>query len=139
MRRHEITDLQWEVVRPLLSGKATDSGVTATDNRLFFNAVVWIMRTGCPWADLPERFGKVNTASKRFRRLAQKGVWHRLFEALQAPDLSAVQLDSTVVRAHQHSAGQKKAMRPPSAWAAAGAVSAPRSTPASRRRVTPCA
>ena len=79
----------------------------ATDNYLFFNAVVWIMRTGCPWADLPERFGKVDTVRKRFRRLAQKGVWQRLFDALQAPELEWVMLDSTVVRAHQHSAGQK--------------------------------
>ena len=79
------------------------------------------MRTGCPRADLPERFGKSNTASKRFRRLAQKGVWHRLLDALQAPELDWVMLDSTVVRAHQHSAGQKKATPPPSAWAAAGA------------------
>ena len=121
MRRHEITDPQWAAVCPLLSGKATDSGVTAKDNRLFFNAVVWIMRTGCPWADLPERFGKTNTVSKRFRRLAQKGVWQRLLDALQAPELDWVMLDSTVVRAHQHSAGQKKATPPPSVWAAAGA------------------
>jgi len=120
MRRHEITDRQWEVVSPLLSGKATDSGVTAKDNRLFFNAVVWIMRTGCPWADLPERFGKFDTVRKRFRRLAQKGVWHRLFEALQAPELDWVMLDSTVVRAHQHAAGQKKVTPQPSAWGAVG-------------------
>ena len=72
-----------------------------------FNAVVWIMRTGCPWADLPERFGKVDTVRKRFRRLAQQGVWQRLLDALQAPELEWVMLDSTVVRAHQHSAGQK--------------------------------
>ena len=121
MRRHELTDRQWEAASPLLSGKATDSGVTAKDNRLFINAVVWIMRTGCPWADLPERFGKPNTVCKRFRRLAQKGVWQRLFDALQAPELEWVMLDSTVVRAHQHSAGQKIATPPPSAWAAAGA------------------
>ena len=121
MRRHEITDRQWEAVSPLLSGKATDSGMTAQDNRLFFNAVVWIMRTGCPWADLPERFGKANTVCKRFRRLARKDVWQRLFDALQAPELEWVMLDSTVVRAHQHAAGQKKATPPPRAWAAAGA------------------
>ena len=52
MLRHAITDRQWEVVAPLLSGKATDCGVTAKDNRLFCNAVVWLMRTGVPWADL---------------------------------------------------------------------------------------
>ena len=108
MRRHEITDQQWAAIAPLLSGKVTDCGVTAKDNRLFFNAIVWIMRTGCPWADLPERFGKFNSVCRRFRRLAQKGVWEAAFQALQAPDLDWVMLDSTVVRAHQHSAGQKK-------------------------------
>ena len=108
MRRHEVSDATWEVVCPHLSGKASDCGVTAKDNRLFFNAVLWIARTGCPWADLPERFGKSNTACKRFRRLATKGVWERLFTAVQTPDLAWVMLDSTILRAHQHSAGQKK-------------------------------
>ncbi|MBU6123437.1 IS5 family transposase [Hymenobacter siberiensis] len=139
MRRHEITAPQWVAIAPLLSGKVADCGVTAKDNRLFFNAIVWIMRTGCPWADLPERFGKHNSVCKRFHRLAQKGVWERAFEALQAPELDWVMLDSTVVRAHQHSAGQKKAPPTPSAWAAAGAASAPKSTPASSRWATPCA
>lgn len=139
MRRHEVSDATWVLVAPHLSGKATDSGVTAADNHLFFNAVVWIMRTGCPWADLPERFGKSNSVSKRFRRLAQKGVWKRLFEAIQAPELDWVMLDSTVVRAHQHAAGQKKVTPPPSVWVAAAAASAPKSTPASSRWATPYA
>ncbi len=121
MHRYEISDRQWQVVAPLLSGKATDCGVTAKDNRLFFNAVVWIMRTGAPWPDLPERFGKSNSVWRRFRRLAQKGVWEAIFEALKEPDLAWVQLDSTVVRAHQHAAGQKKATHKPSVWAAAAA------------------
>jgi len=121
MRRHEITDRQWSVVAPLLSGKATDCGVTAKDNRLFFNAIVWLMRTDVPWADLPERFGKPNSICRRFRRLAQKGVWEALFEALKAPGLEWVMLDSTILRAHQHSAGQKKVPPKPNAWAAVGA------------------
>ena len=138
MRRHAISDAQWLAVSPLLSGKATDCGVTGKDNRLFFNAVVWIMRTGCPWADLPERFGKFNTVCKRFRRMATKGVWERAFQALQAPELDWVMLDSTVVRAHQHSAGQKKAPPPPSASDAAAGASAPKFTPALSRWATPC-
>jgi transposase len=111
MHRHEITDRQWALVAPLLSGKVTDCGVTAVDNRLFFNAVVWLLRTGAAWADLPERFGKANSVRRRFRRLAQKGVWEAVFEALKAPELDWVMLDSTVLRAHQHAAGQKKATR----------------------------
>ncbi len=139
MRRHEISDPTWELVAPHLSGKAEDGGATAKDNRLFFNAVVWIMRTGCPWADLPERFGKSNTVSKRFRRLAQKGVWQRLFAAVQTPEFDWVLLDSTVVRAHQHAAGQKKATPKPSALDAAGVATAPKSMPASSRWATPYA
>ena len=111
MHRHEITDRQWALVAPLLIGKATDCGVTARDNRLFFNAVVWLLRTGAAWADLPERFGKPNSVCRRFRRLAQKEVWEGVFEALKTPELDWVMLDSTVLRAHQHSAGQKKATR----------------------------
>ncbi len=139
MRRHELNDAQWLVVHPLLSGKATDCGVTGKDNRLFFTAVVWIMRTGCPWADLPERFGKSNTVCKRFRRMATKGVWERVFQALQAPELDWVMLDSTVVRAHQHSAGQKKVTPPPNASGAVAGASALKFTPASSRWATPCA
>ena len=139
MRRHEISDATWALVAPHLSGKVGDGGATAVDNRLFFNAVVWIMRTGCPWADLPERFGKSNTVGKRFRRLAEKGVWERLFQAVQAPEFDWLMLDSTVVRAHQHAAGQKKATPAPRASGGAGAASAPKSTPASNRWATPCA
>ncbi|RZK22847.1 MAG: IS5 family transposase [Hymenobacter sp.] len=139
MRRHEITDRQWEAISPLLSGKVTDCGVTAKDNRLFFNAIVWIMRTGCPWADLPERFGKSNSVWRRFRRLAQKGKWEAIFNALQAPELEWVMLDSTVVRAHQHAAGQKKVTPTPSASAVAVGASALKFTPAPRPWATPCA
>ena len=107
-QRYEVTDAQWNAIAPLLPGKATDCGVTASNNRLFFNAIVWILRTGAPWADLPERFGKFNSVCRRFRRLAQKGVWEKVFEALKAPDLAWVLLDSPVLRAHHHAAGQKK-------------------------------
>lgn len=108
MHRHEITDRQWALVAPLLSGKATDCGVTARDNRLFFNAVALLLRTGAAWA---ERFGKPNSIGRRFRRLAQKEVWQAVFDALKAPELDWVMLGSTVLRAHQHSAGQKKRPR----------------------------
>ncbi len=118
MRRHEITDRQWAAVAPLLPGKVSDCGVSAADNRLFFNAIVWLMRTGVPWADLPPRFGKFNSVCRRFRRLAQKGTWEKVFEALKAPELDWVMLDSTILRAHQHSAGQKKATPKPNALAA---------------------
>jgi transposase len=128
--RHAISDEQWERLKELLPGKAGDPGVTAKDNRLFIDAVLWIAKTGAPWRDLPERFGHWNNTWKRFDRWAKKGVWQRVFEALQDPDLEWLILDSTIVRAHQHAAGARKktAVRRPKRWAAAGAASAPRST-----------
>ena len=122
-RRYEISDENWERIQDLLPGKASDPGRTAADNRLFINAVLWIARTGAPWPDLPERFGKHNTVwagtqpQQRFNRWSKTGLWQRIFEALQDPDLEWLMLDSTVVRAHQHArsvigiAGQKKQCR----------------------------
>jgi transposase len=135
MRRHEITDEHWGRIKDLLPGQPGDPGVTAKDNRLFVNAVLWIAKTGAPWRDLPERFGLWGSAWKRFDRWAKKGVWKRVFEALQDPDLEWMIIDSTVVRAHQHAAGKKggKAMRPS---AVPGADSAPRSTSSSTPSAT---
>ena len=109
MRRHELSDTQWSAIAHLLPGKASDPGVTASDNRLFVNAVVWMARTGAPWRDLPERFGKWNSVFRRFRRWCRTGVWQRIAAELgDEVDLTVLLLDSTVVRAHQHAAGEKK-------------------------------
>lgn len=110
MRRYEITDQQWVKIAHLLPGKVGDVGRSAADNRLFVNAVIWINRAGAPWRDLPQRFGPWNSVYQRFRRWAKAGVWKKIFEQLQEPDLDWIMIDSTVVRAHQHSAGQKKAI-----------------------------
>ncbi len=127
--RHAISDEDWGRIKDLLPGKPGDPGVTAKDNRLFVDAVLWIGKTGAPWRDLPERFGNWNNVWKRVSRWAKKGVWQRVFETLQDPDLEWLILDSTVVRAHQHAAGapKKTAMRKRKRWAAAGAALAPRS------------
>ena len=107
-RRYELSDSEWERIKDLLPGKKSDVGRTAEDNRNFLNAVFWIVRSGAPWRDLPERYGKWSTVYQRFNRWSQKGVWQRIFEELQEPDLDWVMIDSTSVRAHQHAAGQKK-------------------------------
>jgi transposase len=86
-------------------------GKVAKDNRLFVDAVLWIAKTGAPWRDLPERFGNWNSVWRRCDRWARKGVGQRVFAALQDPDLEWLLLDSTVVRAHQHAAGQKGGRR----------------------------
>ena len=125
VRRYELKDADWARLAPLLPGKVGDAGRSAADNRLFVNAVLWIARSGAPWRDLPERFGPWNSVYRRFRRWAQKGVWQRVFEAVQDPDLDWAMLDSTSVRAHQHAAGQKKAApRPKPSAVPAGALPA---------------
>lgn len=107
LRRHELTDEQWNAIKDLLPGKEGDPGVTAKDNRLFVNAIRFVAKTGIPWRDLPERFGHWHRVFQRFNRWCKKGVFTRIFEVLCDPDLELLMLDSTVIRAHQHSAGQK--------------------------------
>lgn len=111
MKRYELTDDEWDRIKDLLPGKPGDPGGRAEDNRLFVNAAIWIARTGAPWRDLPGRFGLWNSVFQRFNRWSKAGVWQDVFRALQSPDLAAVLLDSTVVRAHQHAAGSQKKTR----------------------------
>lgn len=107
MRRFELTDEQFARIEPMLAGKSTDPGRSA-DNRLFLAAVLWIVRTGAPWRDLPERFGPWNSVFQRFRRWAKKGRWTAIFEAVQEPDWEWMMIDASVIRAHQHAAGASK-------------------------------
>jgi transposase len=102
----------------------------AGDRRRFVDAVLYVARTGIPWRDLPPRFGNWNAVWRRFDRWARAGVWRRVFDALQDPDVEWLILDSTVVRAHPNAAGAEKKppARPTRRSAAAAAGSAPRST-----------
>jgi putative transposase len=107
-KRYELSNAQWERVRDLLPGKVGDPGRTAADNRLFVNAVLWVLRSGARWSDLPERYGKYKTVHKRFMRWAEKGVWDRLFAVLTRDrDNEYLMIDSTIVRAHQQAATGK--------------------------------
>jgi putative transposase len=81
--RRELTDAQWHHIEPLIPGKAGDKGRHGKDNRLFVDAVLWLVRAGAPWRDLPEEFGKWNSVFKRFRRWGKKGVWKRLPQPLR--------------------------------------------------------
>lgn len=107
-KRYELSEKQWARIAPLIAGKASDPGRTGADNRLFVNAVLWVIRSGAHWHDLPERYGKYKTVHKRFTRWARTGVWERIFEDLTSdPDNQYLMLDSTVVRAHQQAANGK--------------------------------
>jgi transposase len=109
MERNVLRDEQWERIKDLLPGKVSERGVTAKDNRLFMEAVLWIGRSSAPWRDLPSALGNWYSTFTRFSRWAKAGVWERLFAAVSADrDLEEVMLDSTAVRAHQHAAGAKK-------------------------------
>jgi transposase len=122
MRRYALRDEQWERVKDLLPGREGHVGVTAKDNRLFVEAVIYRYRAGIPWRDLPERFGPWKAVHTRFSRWAASGVWEKVFQHLAGEaDNEYARIDSTMVRAHQHSAGaQKKRMRT-QPWAAAKA------------------
>jgi len=109
MRRYGLRDDQWDRIMDLLPGRPGSVGVTAADNRLFVEAVLYRYRAGIPWADLPERFGDSKNVHRRFSRWAKSGVWKRVFQHLAADaDNEYAMIDSTIVRAHQHSAGAKK-------------------------------
>ncbi len=90
-------------------GRPDQKGSTGRDNRMFVEGVLWIVRTGSPWRDLPEAFGDWNSVFRRFSRWSIKGVWWRIFETMSDdPDFEYLIIDSTIVRAHQHAAGAKK-------------------------------
>ena len=93
MDRRVLRDDQWKRIAPLLPGKVGDAGRSGADNRLFVNAVLYVLKTGVPWEDLPARYGKPNTVWKRFDRWCAAGVWERLAKALGDPELEEVQLE----------------------------------------------
>jgi transposase len=109
MRPHQLRDDQWDLIRNRLPGRAGSVGVTAADNRRFIDAVIHRYRTGSPWRDLPESFGDWNNTHRRWSRWAKRGVWVTILALLAVDaDNEYAMIDSTIVRAHQHSAGAKK-------------------------------
>ena len=123
MRRYALRDDQWERIKDLLPGRPGHVGATAKDNRLFVEAVLYRYRAGIPWRDLPARFGDWKKVHTRFGRWAKGGVWERIFQHLAAgADNEYAMIDSTIVRAHQHSAGAVKKAVAVKPSAAAGAA-----------------
>lgn len=122
MNRDLLNDEQWTRIAPLLPGKDGDPGRSGEDNRRFLEAVLWLVRTGSPWRDLPPHFGKWFSVWKRFRRWAEKGVFERIFAELSAdPDFEYALIDGTIVKVHRHGSGAKGGLsiRPSAARAAA--------------------
>ena len=103
LARHAIADADWDRIKGLLPTHGPKN-----DTRRFVDAVLFVARTGIPWRDVPERFGDWNAVWRRFDRWSRKGVWQKVFDALQDPDLEWLILDSTVIRAHPCAAGAPK-------------------------------
>ena len=120
MRRHELTDAQWELVSRLIPRRR--GRISSMGDRNFINAVVWIAKTGAPWRDLPERFGPWKTVFNRFSEWAKSGRWNAIFKTLAITDDEIGSLiDGSVIRAHQDSCGGKGgAKKTPSAAHEAG-------------------
>ena len=138
MRRYALRDDQWDRIEDLLPGREGHVGVTARDNRLFVEAVLYRYRAGIPWRDLPERFGDWKQVHTRFSRWAITGVWERVFQLLAVDaDNEYAMIDSSIVRAHQHSAGAQKKTARIRRSAARAEDRAPKSTPPSMRSEIP--
>lgn len=115
VRRNDLTDAQWRRLEPLLPPERPRTGRPNHNHRTILNGILWILRTGAPWRDLPERYGPVGTVSSRFYRWRAAGLWDRVLAALQSQaevrneiDWSLHFVDATVIRAHQHAAGARR-------------------------------
>lgn len=106
--KYGLRDDQWERIKDLLPGREGNVGVTAKDNRLFVEAVLYRYRAGIPWRALPKEFGDFRVIHTRFSRWSKKGVWEEIFKKLaEDADNEYAMIDATIVRAHQHSSGAK--------------------------------
>jgi transposase len=105
--RYDLTDFEWSVVEPLLP--MDRRGPKPKNNRQILNGMFYILRTGCPWRDLPERYGPYTTVYNRFNRWRKAGIWDRMMGAIvKAHDGNVQMIDSSIVRVHQHASGVKK-------------------------------
>ena len=111
MHRHDISDHAWSLLAPLLPGRRGAWGGRAKDNRLFVNAVFWILRTGTPWRDLPPEYGRWKNTHRRFCRWRNKPTWeHVLANLMDMPDFEWPMIDSTYCKVHMQQ-GQKAVIR----------------------------
>lgn len=110
LKRYELTDQEWERIAHLFPPECTGKrGRPLKDNRLMLNAMVWLARSGAPWRDLPERFGSWKSVYSRFRKWIEDGFLDNIFRVLSMDaELQEISLDTSIVQAHQHSAGARK-------------------------------
>ena len=110
MSRYDLSEFEWRVIQPLLPSKPR--GVARVDDRRVLNGIFWVLRSGSPWRDLPERYGPYTTCYNRFRRWAKAGVWDRIMDAItDAYEGDVRMIDGTSVRVHHSAATLKKVTR----------------------------
>jgi len=115
MSHHDLSEREWRIIQPLLPDRVR--GVKRVDDRRVINGILWRLRTGSPWRDIPERYGPYTTCVNRFNRWRKAGIWQRLVEGVSKDYDGRVQMiDSTVVRVHHHGAQGKKKTFCPVAW-----------------------
>ena len=108
-KRYELTEDQWNRVKDLIP--CSKMGRPPKDNRLMLNAMLWLACSGAGWQDLPERYGSWKTVYSRFCKWRDDGTFLRIFQELnQDADMENLSLDSTIIKAHPHSAGAKKGL-----------------------------
>lgn len=107
MSRHDISDEKWMVIEPFLRSQNTETrGRKPKDNRLMFNGILWIMKTGAPWRDIPKEFGAWETVYKRFAKWTKLKVWDDLFNSvINHADYESIMIDSSYIKLHQHGCG----------------------------------
>jgi transposase len=138
LSRGDLTDSEWRILDPLLPNRG-ERGPAIADKRRRVNGILWVLRTGAPWRDMPERYGNWNSVFVRFTRWSKLGVWDAAFETLASlgpPADKEHAIDSTIVRAHQHAAGVKGGIRRAKRSGARAAASRPKSTSARMPKVT---
>ncbi len=107
-RRHDISDNMWALLEPYLPGRPGACGRVAQDNRRFINAVIWILRTGASWRDLPPEYGDWKNTHRRFSRWRDKGIWAKLFNMfVQDPDFEWLMIDASYIKVHPHATGAR--------------------------------
>jgi len=130
--RYDLTEFEWSVIEPVLPKDRR--GRKPRNNRRVLNGIFWVLRTGAPWRDLPERYGPYMSAYNRFNRWRKAGIWDRLMDAVVNAQEGKVQMiDSSIVRVHQHASGAKKTVEIV-VWGEVEEASARRSTLGSMRK-----
>lgn len=107
MGRYDLTDFEWSAIEPLIP--MDRRGPKPKRNRQIINGMFYILRTGSPWRDLPERYGPYTSVYNRFNRWRKAGIWDKFMDAIvKAHDGNVQMIDSSIVRVHQHASGVKK-------------------------------